>query len=63
MAKTNVKVQLTGQDGNAFLILGKVSSALKRGGYDDLAQEFRSEAMSGDYNHLLNTCMQYVEVS
>ena len=63
MTKTDVKVKLVGTDGNAFAILGKVSQALKKAGYVDLAKEFRDEAMKGDYNHLLQTCMDYVEVS
>jgi len=62
MAKTNVKVKLVGKDGNAFAILGRVSKALRKAGYPDLAKEFLEEAMSGDYNHLLQTCMKYVEV-
>ena len=62
MAKTNVKVKLVGNDGNAFAILGAVSRALKRGGHSDLAAEFTKEAMSGDYDHLLQTAMDYVEV-
>lgn len=62
MAKTNITVRLVGEDGNAFAILGKVKNALKKGGYPELAQEFMKEAMSGDYSHLLNTAMEYVEV-
>jgi hypothetical protein len=62
MAKTNITVKLVGEDGNAFVILGKVSSALKRNGHADLAKEFQKEAMSGDYDHLLQTAMEYVEI-
>jgi len=58
----DVKVRLVGEDGNAFAILGKVSKALKRAGYKEDAEEFLTEAMSGDYNHLLRVCMSYVEV-
>jgi len=61
--KTNVKVKLVGKDGNAFAILGAVSQALKRSGNPELAKEFLKEAMSGDYNHLLQTAMAYVVVS
>lgn len=61
--KTNLKVGLIGTDGNAFALMGKVSQALKRGGHKDLVDEFTKEAMSGDYNHLLRTCMAYVEVN
>jgi hypothetical protein len=64
MAKfPDVQVRLTGEDGNAFAIIGKVSKALKRAGHGDAAAEFQAEAMSGDYNHLLATAMDYVDVS
>jgi len=62
MAKTNVVVKLVGEDGNAFAIIGRVSQALKKNGHADLAKEFQKEAMSGDYNHLLITAMEYVEI-
>jgi len=62
MPKTNITVQLTGKDGNAFAIIGAVSQALKRSGNSELAKEFQKEAMSGDYDHLLQTAMEYVEV-
>lgn len=59
----DVEVRLSGEDGNAFLIIGKVSRALKRAGYAESAAEFTADATSGDYDHLLQTCMRYVEVS
>lgn len=62
MAKTNITVKLVGEDGNAFAIIGRVSQALKRGGHPELVKEFQKEAMSGDYDHVLSTCMDYVEV-
>ena len=61
--KTQVKVKLIGTDGNAFAILRKVSKALKTGGHGDLVEQFMKEAMSGDYDHLLATACEYVEVS
>lgn len=59
---TNAKVKLVGEDGNAFAILGKVQKAIKRSDKPELAGDFINEATSGDYNHLLRTCMKYVEV-
>ena len=59
---TNVRVQLTGTDGNAFAILGRVSRSLQQGGYAHLVEPFYNEATAGDYDHLLQTCMKYVEV-
>jgi hypothetical protein len=58
----DVTVQLTGEDGNAFFIIGAVSKALKRAGHSEAAAEFQAEAMSGDYDHVLQTCMDYVDV-
>jgi hypothetical protein len=58
----DVTVQLTGSDGNAFAILGAVQKALRRAGHGEAAAEFWAEATSGDYDHLLQTAMRYVEV-
>jgi len=63
MAKTDIKVKLVGEDGNAFNILGKVSKALRRGGYPELADEYKEKAMSGNYDELLQTTLEYVEVT
>jgi hypothetical protein len=57
------EVQLVGTDGNAFAILGKVNKALKAAGMNDEAKAFMAEATSGDYDHLLQTAMKYVDVS
>ena len=62
MPKTNIEVQLTGKDGNAFFILGTVRNALRKAGYKDLAEEYIKEAKKGDYDNLLRVTMEYVEV-
>jgi len=59
---TDVTVQLTGRDGNAFSILGAVRKALRRAGHEDAADDFFKEATTGDYNHLLQTAMKFVNV-
>ena len=60
----NVHVQLTGQDGNAFFIMARVAIALKRAGVNaDEMAEFRKEALSGNYDKVLQTVMEWVEVS
>ena len=57
-----VNVQLVGEDGNAFSILGRVSRALRRGGAtEEEIKEFHDEATSGDYDHLLGTVLEWVE--
>jgi hypothetical protein len=57
-----VQVQLSGEDGNAFAILGRTSAALRTAG---VAQEeidaYFAEATSGDYDHLLHTTMAWVD--
>ena len=59
----NITVQLTGEDGNAFAILVKVKRALRKGGVgEEEIGEFREDAMSGDYDHLLMTAMNWVDV-
>jgi hypothetical protein len=62
MAKTNVKVKLLNEDGNAFLIIGKVNKALKKAGHVELAKQYLAEVTNGDYDHLLQVTMQYVEI-
>jgi hypothetical protein len=62
MAKTNVTVTLVGKNGNAFSILGTVIEALNKAGHKDLAEDYSREAIKGDYDHLLRTTMEYVEV-
>lgn len=57
-----IKVKLAGLDDNAFSILGRVSGALRRGGVPEQERSaFMKEATSGDYDHLLATCMDWVE--
>jgi len=59
-----IEVQLTGEDGNAFYILGKVKKALERNGVSkEEVEEFLTEAKSGDYDNLLQTCMKWVDVN
>ena len=63
MKHPEIEVQLTGEDGNAFAVLGKVRKALRRA---DVPQEeieqFTKEATSGDYDHLLGVCIEWVNV-
>lgn len=58
----DVTVELVGQDGNAFAIMGAVSKALRKAGHGDAVNEYMNEAMSGDYDHLLRVSMQTVNV-
>lgn len=60
----DVHVQLTGHDGNAYAIMGAVSSALRRAGVSgEEIKEYTAQSMSGDYDNLLRTAMSWVSVS
>ena len=60
----DIKVALLGGDGNAFAVLGAVQRELKCGKVPkEEIDMFLEEAMSGDYDHLLLTCMNWVEVT
>lgn len=57
----NVHIQLGGQDGNAFSILGRAVMAMRRGKCtQEQIDAYLTEAKSGDYNHLLVTTMDTV---
>jgi len=63
MAKYDITVELTGIDGNAFSIMGAVTKAMRRAGVSrDEQDQYFKEARSGDYNQLLATTMEWVEV-
>ena len=58
-----VEVKLTGKGGNAFAILGTVVRGMRKAGVtEEEVHAFTAEATSGDYNHLLQTAMAWVEV-
>jgi hypothetical protein len=60
----HVEVELVGQDGNAFAILGSVQRAMRQAGVDKTdIDAMMAEAQSDDYNHLLQTVMATVSVS
>lgn len=60
----DIDVQLTGESGNALSIRGAVTKALKRGDVSSKEIDaFRTEAMSGDYDHVLQTAMKWVNVN
>lgn len=58
-----VEVQLAGEDGNAFVIIGRVAQALARAGASrDEVSAFQEEATSGDYDNVIQTAMRWVTV-
>lgn len=59
----DIEVQLSGEDGNAFAVMGAVRKALRRAGVSsEEINEYSKESTSGDYDHLLRTAMQWVTV-
>jgi len=56
-------VKLSGQDGNAFMVIGLCMKAAKKAGWNKTMQDnVRNEMMSGDYNNLLQVALKYFEV-
>lgn len=63
MPKYNIPVQLLGEDGNAMVLISKVRRALVKASVrEDEVNKFMTEAMSGDYNKVIQTCMEWVDV-
>ena len=56
------KMQLLGQGGNIFAIMGRASRLLKNAGQSDKAKEMRDRVMSCDsYQKALSIVSEYVE--
>ena len=63
MAEYAVSVQLSGNDGNAFAVMGAVKSALKKAGASkEEIEQYLTDSMSGDYDNLLRVAMEWVKV-
>lgn len=57
-----IKVKLSGEDGNAFVMIARTRQALRRGGVPESEIDaFSEEATSGDYDHVLQTIMATVK--
>jgi len=60
----NIKVRLTGRDGNAYAIMGAISLALRKANVTkEEIVEYRKESMSGDYDNLLRVADRWVVIS
>jgi hypothetical protein len=58
-----VVVQLSGEDGNAFAIMGRVSTALRRAGVPQSERDaYYAESTAGDYDNLLGVAQLWVTV-
>lgn len=64
MAKhPNLRLKLTGADGNAFSILARAETVMKKASVPrEEIDKFLAEARAGDYDHLLRTCMEWFDV-
>ena len=51
--QTGIEIDLTGPDGNAFVLIGKAANLAKQLKLDSNA--IQTEMMNGDYEHLVNT--------
>lgn len=59
----NITVKLVGKDGNAFYILGSCLRAMRQAGLSkEECDKFQTEATSGNYDHLLATCIEWFNV-
>ena len=60
----DVAVRLSGTDGSAFSIIGRVAGALRREVSREAAKEFSDAAFEcGSYDQVLQLCMRTVDVS
>lgn len=58
-----VEVQLSGNDGNAYAVMGAVQRELALAGASrEELSRYITEATSGDYDNLLRVTMSWVEV-
>jgi len=56
------RCQLTGEDGNVFAVIGRVTRALKKAGQKKRADEFMERALSaGSYDRVLSIAEEYVD--
>jgi hypothetical protein len=55
--QTGIEIDLTGPDGNAFVLIGKAGNLAKQLSLDGKA--IQAEMMSGDYEQLVNTFEKY----
>lgn len=61
--KGKPKVKLSGEDGNVFFIIARVSRALRNAGMPEMADEFRNKAINAkSYDEVLQLTFKYVDV-
>ena len=56
------ELQIGGEDGNAYMIIGRASKAWRRAGLPAEAwAEIEREMVSGDYDNLISTVMKHFD--
>ena len=59
----SVEIDISGPDGNAYVIMGIVASCLKQFGMTAFeVNNVLHDMMSGDYEHLLEVASKYVKI-
>lgn len=69
--KIKPSIQLSGEDGNAFVMVGRAERVITKHNREHADKpesmididEFRRDALGGDYDHVIQTIMKYFEVS
>ena len=59
----DVMVALSGEDGNAMSIVSRAKKAIRRVHGAEAADAYSREALSGDYDHVLQVTMATVETT
>lgn len=58
-----IKVNLIGEDGNIFNLVGIVSREMRRNGLEELASEMRNRVFNSEsYDNALQIIMEYVDI-
>jgi hypothetical protein len=58
-----VALDLDGPDGNVFVVIGAVKSAIRRsGGTEDDVRDYRAAVMAGDYENALKVTRETVRL-
>lgn len=57
-------LEIIGKDGNVFNIIGLAVKTAKKAGWDEKRiKKFQEDCFSGDYDHVLQLCMENFDVS
>ncbi len=60
--QTNLKLKLSGENGNVFSIMARAHRVLRRAGLSHLVKPFTDEMTGGDYDHALQVCFRWFDV-